>query len=120
MCVTLQKLVGLLKETGWPSKGDSNEPHATVDNADTYNSNLIKYIFDRSGIPFHLEYTYSVYIYELFNEDLRKCFGLGLGDLEELIAQRFNSGKIAISLIMSRITLLMHLIATIRSKEGLQ
>ncbi|GJZ30136.1 glucan endo-1,3-beta-glucosidase 1 [Tanacetum coccineum] len=66
----LRKLVGLLKETGWPSKGDSKEPYATVDNADTYNSNLIKYIFDRSGIPFHPEYTSSVYIYELFNEDL--------------------------------------------------
>ncbi|GKE48969.1 glucan endo-1,3-beta-glucosidase 1, partial [Tanacetum coccineum] len=58
-------------ETGWPSKGDSKEPYATVDNADTYNSNLIKYIFYRSGIPFHPKYTSSVYIYELFNEDLR-------------------------------------------------
>ncbi|GJY57858.1 glucan endo-1,3-beta-glucosidase 1 [Tanacetum coccineum] len=67
----LRKLVGLLKETGWPSKGDSKEPYATVDNADTYNTNLIKYIFDRSGIPFHPEYTSSVYICELFNEDLR-------------------------------------------------
>ncbi|GKE26399.1 glucan endo-1,3-beta-glucosidase 1, partial [Tanacetum coccineum] len=67
----LRKLVGLLRETGWPSKGDSKEPYATVDNADTYNSNLIKYIFDRSRIPFHHEYTSSVYIYELFNEDLR-------------------------------------------------
>ncbi|GKD26418.1 glucan endo-1,3-beta-glucosidase 1 [Tanacetum coccineum] len=59
------------KETGWPSKGDSKEPYAIVDNANTYNSNLIKYIFDRSGIPFHPEYTSSVYIYELFNEELR-------------------------------------------------
>ncbi|KAK6124483.1 hypothetical protein DH2020_041764 [Rehmannia glutinosa] len=42
-----------------------------LDNADTYNSNLIKHIFDRSGTPLHPEITSSVYIYELFNEDLR-------------------------------------------------
>ncbi|KAL7591042.1 glucan endo-1,3-beta-glucosidase 1 [Lactuca sativa] len=61
----------LVTETGWPSKGDSKEPYATIDNADTYNSNLIKHILDRSGTPLHPEYTSSVYIYELFNEDLR-------------------------------------------------
>ncbi|XP_010278647.1 PREDICTED: glucan endo-1,3-beta-glucosidase 1 isoform X2 [Nelumbo nucifera] len=58
-------------ESGWPSKGDSKEPYATMDNADTYNSNLIKHVFDRSGTPLHPEFTSSVYIYELFNEDLR-------------------------------------------------
>ncbi|XP_030533379.1 glucan endo-1,3-beta-glucosidase 1 [Rhodamnia argentea] len=61
----------LVSETGWPSKGDSKEPYATVDNADTYNSNLIKHVLDRSGTPLHPELTPSVYIYELFNEDLR-------------------------------------------------
>jgi exo-beta-1,3-glucanase (GH17 family) len=61
----------LITESGWPSKGDSKEPYATVDNADTYNSNLIKHISDRSGTPLRPEITSSVYIYELFNEDLR-------------------------------------------------
>ncbi|KAK4259017.1 hypothetical protein QN277_005395 [Acacia crassicarpa] len=61
----------LVTETGWPSKGDSKEPYATKDNADTYNSNLIKHVYDRSGTPLHPETTSSVYIYELFNEDLR-------------------------------------------------
>ncbi|KAL6200952.1 hypothetical protein ACLB2K_024667 [Fragaria x ananassa] len=61
----------LVSESGWPSKADSKEPYATVDNADTYNSNLIKHVFDRSGTPLHPETTSSVYIYELFNEDLR-------------------------------------------------
>lgn len=61
----------LVTETGWPSKGDSKEPYATFDNADTYNSNLIKHILDRGGTPLHPEITSSVYIYELFNEDLR-------------------------------------------------
>lgn len=64
-------VVVLVTESGWPSKGDSKEPYATSDNADTYNSNLIKHVLDRSGTPLHPEVTSSVYIYELFNEDLR-------------------------------------------------
>ncbi|RAL49607.1 hypothetical protein DM860_001898 [Cuscuta australis] len=64
-------VVVLVTETGWPSKGDSKEPFATPDNADTYNSNLIKHVLDRIGTPLHPEVTSDVYIYELFNEDLR-------------------------------------------------
>ncbi|XP_038711277.1 glucan endo-1,3-beta-glucosidase 1 [Tripterygium wilfordii] len=64
-------VVVLVTESGWPSKGDSKEPYATINNADTYNSNLIKHVFDQSGTPLHPEITSSVYIYELFNEDLR-------------------------------------------------
>ncbi|KAI9198306.1 hypothetical protein LWI28_013573 [Acer negundo] len=64
-------VVVLVTESGWPSKGDSKEPYANIDNADTYNSNLIKHVLDRGGTPFHPEITSSVYIYELFNEDLR-------------------------------------------------
>ncbi|XP_021766864.1 glucan endo-1,3-beta-glucosidase 1-like [Chenopodium quinoa] len=64
-------VVVLVSETGWPSKADSKEPYATMDNADTYNSNLIKHVFDKTGSPFHPETTSSVYLYELFNEDLR-------------------------------------------------
>ncbi|GLU23320.1 hypothetical protein SLE2022_393370 [Rubroshorea leprosula] len=64
-------VVVLVTETGWPSKGDSKEPYATIDNADTYNSNLIKHVLDHSGTPLHPEITSSVYIYELLNEDLR-------------------------------------------------
>ncbi|KAH7569472.1 hypothetical protein JRO89_XS06G0167700 [Xanthoceras sorbifolium] len=62
----------LYQKVGWPSKGDSKEPYATIDNADMYNSNLIKHVLDRGGTPFHPEITSNVYIYELFNEDLRK------------------------------------------------
>ncbi|XP_058095029.1 glucan endo-1,3-beta-glucosidase 1 isoform X2 [Magnolia sinica] len=61
----------LVTESGWPSKGDSKEPYATIDNANTYNSNLIKHVIDRSGTPLHPEITSSVFIYELLNEDLR-------------------------------------------------
>lgn len=69
--LNITDVVVLVSETGWPSKGDSKEPYATVDNSDTYNSNLIKHVFDRTGTPFHPEITSSAYIYELFNEDLR-------------------------------------------------
>ncbi|RWR73061.1 glucan endo-1,3-beta-glucosidase 1 [Cinnamomum micranthum f. kanehirae] len=61
----------LVTESGWPSKGDKKEPYATMDNANTYNSNLIKHVLDRSGTPLYPERTSSVYIYELFNEDMR-------------------------------------------------
>lgn len=63
----------LVGETGWPSHGDpKREPFATKDNADTYNSNLIKNVLvDRRGTPMRPDVTPSVYIYELFNEDLR-------------------------------------------------
>ncbi|OIW00069.1 hypothetical protein TanjilG_26406 [Lupinus angustifolius] len=65
-------VVVLVTESGWPSKGNAKEePYATKDNADTYNSNLIKHVFDSSGTPLHPEITSSVYIYELFNEDLK-------------------------------------------------
>ncbi|XP_028060369.1 glucan endo-1,3-beta-glucosidase 1 [Camellia sinensis] len=69
--LNITDVVVLVTETGWPSKGDSKEPYATIDNADTYNSNLIKHVLDRSGTPLHPEITSSVYLYELFNEDLR-------------------------------------------------
>lgn len=69
--LNITDVVVLVTESGWPSRGDSKEPYATIDNADTYNSNLIKHVLDRSGTPLHPELTSSVYIYELFNEDLR-------------------------------------------------
>ncbi|XP_057545729.1 glucan endo-1,3-beta-glucosidase 1-like [Amaranthus tricolor] len=69
--LNITDVVVLVSETGWPSKGDSKEPYATMDNADTYNSNLIKHVYDRSGTPSRPEITSSVYLYELFNEDLR-------------------------------------------------
>ncbi|KAJ9136347.1 hypothetical protein P3X46_033435 [Hevea brasiliensis] len=67
--LNITDVVVLVTETGWPSKVDSKEPYATIDNADAYNSNLIKHVLDRIGTP-HPEVTSSVYICELFREDL--------------------------------------------------
>ncbi|PPR80550.1 hypothetical protein GOBAR_AA40163 [Gossypium barbadense] len=61
----------VVTESGWPSKGDSSEPDATVDNANTYNSNLIKHVINNTGTPKHPGIAVSTYIYELYNEDLR-------------------------------------------------
>lgn len=58
-------------ESGWPSKGDSSEPDATIDNANTYNSNLIRHVLNNTGTPKHPGIAVSTYIYELYNEDLR-------------------------------------------------
>ncbi|KAK4759682.1 hypothetical protein SAY87_022813 [Trapa incisa] len=50
------------------SKGDSNEPDATVDNANTYNGNLIRirHILNKTGTPKHPGIAVSTYIYELY------------------------------------------------------
>ncbi|KAJ7960088.1 putative Glucan endo-1,3-beta-glucosidase [Quillaja saponaria] len=56
-------------ESGWPSKGDSSEPDATVDNANTYNSNLIRHVLNKTGTPKRPGIAVSTFIYELYNED---------------------------------------------------
>lgn len=61
----------VVTETGWPSMGDADEPDATVDNADTYNSNLVRHVLNSTGTPKLPGVAINTYIYELFNEDLR-------------------------------------------------
>ncbi|XP_054808842.1 glucan endo-1,3-beta-glucosidase 3-like [Prosopis cineraria] len=61
----------VVTESGWPSRGDSSEPDATIDNANTFNSNLIRHVLNNTGTPKHPNIAVSTFIYELFNEDLR-------------------------------------------------
>ncbi|XP_017975934.1 PREDICTED: glucan endo-1,3-beta-glucosidase 2 [Theobroma cacao] len=61
----------IVTETGWPSKGDSNEPDATIENANTYNSNLIRHVLNKTGTPKRPGIAISTYIYELYNEDMK-------------------------------------------------
>ncbi|KAF8398966.1 hypothetical protein HHK36_014831 [Tetracentron sinense] len=61
----------IVTESGWPSKGDANEPDATIDNANTYNSNLIRHVLNNTGTPKHPGISVSTYIYELYNEDMK-------------------------------------------------
>ncbi|KAG9133113.1 hypothetical protein Leryth_026306 [Lithospermum erythrorhizon] len=91
----------LVTESGWPSKGDSNEPDATLDNANTYNSNLIKHVINKTGTPKHPGVAVSTYIYELYNEDMKpgqiseKNWGLFDANGEPIyILQLTNSGPL--------------------------
>ncbi|XP_057542743.1 glucan endo-1,3-beta-glucosidase 3-like [Amaranthus tricolor] len=61
----------IVTESGWPSKGDASEPDATIENANTYNSNLIRRVYNNTGTPKHPGTAVSTYIYELYNEVLR-------------------------------------------------
>lgn len=61
----------VVTETGWPSKGDSNEPDATIGNANTYNSNLIRHVLNKTGTPKRPGLAVSTFIYELYNEDTK-------------------------------------------------
>lgn len=58
-------------ESGWPWKGGQNEPDATVENANTYNTNLIKHVLNNTGTPKHPGVAVSTFVYELYDEDLR-------------------------------------------------
>lgn len=61
----------MVLESGWPRKGDASEPDATVDNADTFNSNLIRHVLNSTGTPKHPGVPVPTFIYELYDEDLR-------------------------------------------------
>lgn len=60
-----------ISETGWPSKGDSDEPGASIENAATYNGNLLKRIAMNQGTPLKPSVPVDVYVFALFNEDMK-------------------------------------------------
>ncbi|KAL6966991.1 hypothetical protein U1Q18_032790 [Sarracenia purpurea var. burkii] len=64
-------IVVKISETGWPSKGDTNEPGATIQNAGLYNGNLLRRIEERQGTPANPNVPIDVYVFALFNEDLK-------------------------------------------------
>ncbi|KAE9602972.1 putative glucan endo-1,3-beta-D-glucosidase [Lupinus albus] len=43
----------VVTETGWPWLGGGNEPDATIENAETYNNNLLLRVLNGSGPPSH-------------------------------------------------------------------
>ncbi|KAK7318924.1 hypothetical protein RJT34_03632 [Clitoria ternatea] len=61
----------VVTETGWPWFGGANEQDATVENAETYNNNMIQRVLNDSGPPSQPDIATNTYIYELFNEDKR-------------------------------------------------
>ncbi|KAH7441515.1 hypothetical protein KP509_03G041300 [Ceratopteris richardii] len=58
-------------ETGWPSGGDANEAGATVSNAQTYHTNLMKHLSSAKGTPLRPNANLEVYYFALFNENLK-------------------------------------------------
>ncbi|AEE84029.1 putative glucan endo-1,3-beta-D-glucosidase [Arabidopsis thaliana] len=58
-------------ETGWPSKGDVGEIGASPVNAATYNRNLMMRQFAGEGTPARRNARLDVYIFALFNEDMK-------------------------------------------------
>lgn len=61
----------VVTESGWPSKGDASEPDATLENANTYNSNLIRHVLNKTGTPKRPGMAVGTFIYELYNEDMK-------------------------------------------------
>ncbi|KAJ8750314.1 hypothetical protein K2173_014229 [Erythroxylum novogranatense] len=60
-----------ISETGWPSKGDADEAGATPENAGLYNGNLLNKIQEKQGTPAKPSVPVDVYVFALFNEDLK-------------------------------------------------
>ncbi|KAM7254150.1 hypothetical protein ACFE04_031832 [Oxalis oulophora] len=63
------KMRVIVSETGWSSKGDSDEAGANEENARTYNKNMRKILLKKKGTPYKPKSPIRAYIFALFNED---------------------------------------------------
>lgn len=61
----------VVAETGWPSAGDPNQPDVNVQNALSYNGNLVRHVSSGKGTPLMPNRTFETYIFSLFNENLK-------------------------------------------------
>ncbi|KDP34495.1 hypothetical protein JCGZ_11045 [Jatropha curcas] len=76
----------VVAETGWPSVGDPNQPGVSLENAVSYNANLVKHVNSGKGTPLMPNRTFETYLFALFNENLKptiseRNFGLFKPDL---------------------------------------
>ncbi|KAE8680986.1 Glucan endo-1,3-beta-glucosidase 13 [Hibiscus syriacus] len=69
MALNFKTIKVMVTETGWPSKGSPKERAATPDNAQTYNTNLIRHVINGTGTPAKPGEELDVYIFSLFNEN---------------------------------------------------
>ncbi|XP_042512650.1 glucan endo-1,3-beta-glucosidase 14-like [Macadamia integrifolia] len=102
-----------ISETGWPSKGDADEAGATPANARLYNGNLLQRIEEKQGTPMKPSTPIDVYIFALFNEDLKpgptsernyglyypNCTSVYEIDLQGYLSQRTTSSASSIKVI---------------------
>lgn len=61
----------VVAETGWPSAGDPNQPGVGLENAISYNRNLVKHVNSGKGTPLMPNRTFETYVFSLFNENLK-------------------------------------------------
>ncbi|KAG9146984.1 hypothetical protein Leryth_005239 [Lithospermum erythrorhizon] len=69
--VGCKKVCVQISESGWPSKGDTDEAGATQENAKKYNGNLIKLVQQKIGTPMRPDVDLNIYVFALFNENLK-------------------------------------------------
>lgn len=69
MALNFKTLKIMVTESGWPNKGSPKEMAATPDNAQTYNTNLIRHVINDTGTPAKPGEEIDVYIFSLFNEN---------------------------------------------------
>lgn len=69
MALSYRTIKIMVTETGWPSKGSPKETAATPDNAQTYNTNLIRHVINDTGTPAKPGEELDVYVFSLFNEN---------------------------------------------------
>lgn len=69
MALNFRRIEVMVTETGWPSKGSAKETGATTDNAQTFNTNLIRHVINDTGTPAKQGQEIDVYIFSLFNEN---------------------------------------------------
>ncbi|XP_024522150.1 glucan endo-1,3-beta-glucosidase 13 [Selaginella moellendorffii] len=67
-----RSLAIVVTETGWPSMGGAGETRiVNLQNAATYNNNVLRVAMSGQGTPFRPGQITDVYIFELFNENQR-------------------------------------------------
>ncbi|KAH7292477.1 hypothetical protein KP509_29G070700 [Ceratopteris richardii] len=59
----------MVSETGWPRAGDADEAVANVQNAATYNNNLLRLVLNNTGTPHRTGNPLDAYIFSIFDED---------------------------------------------------
>ncbi|CAI9779906.1 unnamed protein product [Fraxinus pennsylvanica] len=69
MALNFRTIKIMVTETGWPSKGSPKETAASPDNAQTYNTNLVRHVINDTGTPTKPGEEIDVYIFSLFNEN---------------------------------------------------
>ncbi|KAJ6815930.1 glucan endo-1,3-beta-glucosidase 13-like isoform X1 [Iris pallida] len=69
MGLNFKTLKIMVTESGWPNKGSPKETAATPDNAQMYNTNLIRHVINDTGTPAKPGEEIDTYIFSLFNEN---------------------------------------------------